>query len=159
MNYPDYYHTLGVHRDASEAEIKKAYRRLAHQYHPDKNSGNKQLEEKFRELSEAYEVLRNPQKRSNYDRSRDSVNNSRAYHHKTSTSPVGGVESSDFLADFYAHFFGTAPREKDQAQRGKDLRVNLRISLEEAALGAETKIQIPRRSTEKTVVVQVPPGV
>ena len=75
MEYKDYYKTLGVERSASEAEIKSAYRKLALKYHPDRNAGNKNSEEKFKEINEAYEVLRDTQKRARYDQLGDSYSN------------------------------------------------------------------------------------
>ncbi|MGI6552096.1 MAG: molecular chaperone DnaJ [Bacillota bacterium] len=135
----DYYEILGVSRDASQEEIKKAYRKLARKYHPDVNPGDKTAEEKFKEVTEAYEVLVDEEKRANYDR----------FGHAAAGG--GGFEGGfgDFggFGDIFDMFFGggfgggTAAR---RPQKGADLRFNLSISFEEAAFGAEKDITIPR---------------
>ncbi|MBI5198154.1 MAG: molecular chaperone DnaJ [Nitrospirae bacterium] len=138
----DYYELLGVSRDAAEDEIKKAYRRLAHQYHPDKNPENKEAGEKFKEINEAYEVLRDPEKRRKYD----------LFGHRAGPGG-GGFEGfgaggfGDIFEDIFEDFFGGSPQRKSRAERGSDLRYNLDISFEEAAFGMETKIKIPRTET------------
>jgi molecular chaperone DnaJ len=131
----DYYAILGVDRDASETEIKKAYRQLALQHHPDRNPGNKQAEERFKELSEAYAVLSDPDKRSQYDR------------FGTVAAPAGGFEQGfgSLFEDLFEGFFaGTGRGRRSRTAAGEDLQYELAISLEEAASGVETKIQIPR---------------
>jgi molecular chaperone DnaJ len=131
----DYYAILGVDRDASEAEIKKAYRQLALQHHPDRNPGNKQAEENFKELSEAYAVLSDPDKRSQYDR------------FGTVAAPAGGFEQGfgSLFEDLFEGFFaGTGRSRRSRTAAGEDLQYELTISLEEAASGVDTKIQIPR---------------
>lgn len=134
----DYYETLGVSRDADETEIKKAYRQLALQYHPDRNPGDKQSEERFKEVGEAYSVLSDPEKRAQYDRF-------------GTVGTMGGFDVSDLgfggvFEDLLEGFFGSTrgPRSQTRARRGEDLRYDLEISLEEAASGLENKIQIPR---------------
>ncbi len=132
----DYYEILGVSRDATESELKKAYRQLALQYHPDRNPGDKRAEERFKELSEAYSVLSDPEKRAQYDRF---------------GTVEAGVDLSDLgfgslFDDLLEGFFG-APHHRERrsrGRRGEDLRYDLEISLEEAATGLETKVQIPR---------------
>ncbi len=134
----DYYAILGVSRDADEGELKKAYRQLALQYHPDRNPGDKKAEERFKEANEAYAVLSDSDKRAQYDR------------FGTVAAP-GGFDASDIgfgtiLDDLFEGFFGGAPRggRRTRARRGEDLQYTLEISLEEAAGGLETKVQIPR---------------
>ncbi len=133
----DYYEILGVPRGATESELKKAYRQLALQYHPDRNPGDTKAEERFKEISEAYSVLSDPDKRAQYDR--------------FGTVEVGaGVDVSDLgfgslFDDIFEGFFGGAPRgRRSRGRRGEDLQYELEVSLEEAAAGLETKLQIPR---------------
>ena len=140
MSKRDYYETLGIDREASPEQVKKAYRKLAHQYHPDKNSGNKEAEERFKEVSEAYEVLRDPEKRAAYDR---------FGHAGVGRSAEGFADFADvgfggLFDDLFEGFFGTTGRRRGAGQRGADLRYNLTISLEEAARGLERQVVIPR---------------
>lgn len=139
----DYYEVLGVSRDAGEEEIKKAYRKLALQYHPDRNPGNKEAEEKFKEISEAYSVLSDPQKRAQYDQF------GHAAFGDTGPFPSGfdftaGFE--DLFSDIFGDFFGTG-RRRTRARRGEDLHYNLTLTFEEAVFGAEKKIKIPRQGS------------
>lgn len=141
----DYYETLGVNRDASDDEIKKAYRKLAMKYHPDRNPDSKDSEEKFKEAKEAYEVLSDAQKRAAYD----------AYGHAgVDPSAAAGAGAgaqgfgsfADAFGDIFGEIFGGAAgggRRGSNVYRGADLRYNLEISLEEAARGTETRIRIP----------------
>ncbi len=141
MGKRDYYEVLGVNRDASEADIKKAYRKLAMKHHPDRNPDNKDAEEHFKEAKEAYEILSEPQKRAAYDR----------YGHAGVDPSVGaggaqGFEGfADAFSDIFGDIFGGAggARGRSNVYRGADLRYNLEISLEEAARGAEKTIRIP----------------
>lgn len=131
----DYYEVLGVPAGASEAEIKKAYRQLALQYHPDRNPGDKQAEERFKELSEAYGVLSDPEKRAHYDR--------------FGTAPAGaGVDAGfgSLFEDIFENFFagGGGRGRRGRGVRGEDLQYELKITLEDVATGLETKLQIPR---------------
>ena len=137
-NKRDYYEVLGVGRDASSEDLKKSYRRLAHRYHPDKTQGDKESEEKFKELNEAYEILSDPDKRRKYD----------TFGHGMEGAGFGGGEGfggfGDIFEDIFEDFFGAGTRRGRRTQKGADLRYNLEISFEEAAFGYETKINIPR---------------
>ncbi|KPK35041.1 MAG: molecular chaperone DnaJ [Betaproteobacteria bacterium SG8_40] len=137
----DYYEVLGINRDASEADIKKAYRRLAMKYHPDRNPDNAKAEEQFKEAKEAYEVLSEPDKRAAYDQ----------YGH-AGVDPSAGMGGggagfggfADAFGDIFGDIFGGGGgRSRSNVYRGADLRYNLEISLEEAARGSETRIRIP----------------
>ncbi len=140
----DYYEVLGVSRTAEETEIKKAYRQLALQHHPDRNPGDKTAEEKFKEASEAYEVLRDPEKRGLYDRfGHEGLS-------RTGFSGFAGFEDifSSF-GDIFEDFFGMAGRRGRTAgpRRGADFRYDLTISFMDAAQGKETEIEIDRLET------------
>lgn len=128
----DYYEILGVARDAEEREIKKAYKRLAMKFHPDRNPGNTAAEAKFKEIKEAYEVLTDAKKRSTYDQ----------YGH--TTSEQSGPSSADFseiFGDVFGDIFGGGRRQ--YARRGADLRYSMELSLEEAVRGVTREIRIP----------------
>lgn len=139
----DYYEVLGVSRDASPGEIKKAYRRLAQEHHPDKNPGDASAEERFKEISEAYEVLSNSEKRRAYERF-GMAGAGRGF------EGFGDFEAGygNIFDDIFEGFFGARPgRGSRGAQRGADLRYNLEIPLEEAATGVEKQIVVPRLET------------
>ncbi len=145
MSDRDYYEILGVQRGAGKEDIKKAYRKLAIQYHPDKNRGNPEAEEKFKEATEAYEVLSDDQKRAAYDQ-----------FGKAGVSGMGGpgfgsrayTDFSDIfgdIGDIFSEFFGGGYQQRrDGTRRGSDLRYNVEIELEDAAIGKEIKIELPR---------------
>ena len=137
----DYYEVLGVHKGATEEEIKKAFRRLAMKYHPDRNPGDKSVEEKFKEVKEAYDVLSDPHKRAAYDRyGHAGVDPSMA---GAGAAGAGFRDFADAFSDIFGDIFGVGRGGRSQVYRGADLRYNLEITLEEAAHGTETKIRIP----------------
>jgi molecular chaperone DnaJ len=149
---PDYYKILGVGKNASEAEIKKAYRKLARQYHPDQNAGDKQAEERFKEISQAYDVLSDPDKRKAYDRG---------------TGPLGGFGMpggfdpgafsggfGDILSDLFGRATGGAAgrgpggraggvRGGARTQRGRDLETEVSLSFDQAVNGAQVPLAVP----------------
>ncbi|MEW6325680.1 MAG: molecular chaperone DnaJ [Nitrospirota bacterium] len=141
MATKDYYAILGVSRSASEEEIKKAYRRLAMQHHPDRNPGNKAAEEKFKTINEAYAALSDPEKRGRYDR------------YGTAEAPPEGFGGFGGFGDIFGDIFedvfvgGGRGRRGPRATRGADLAYNLTLTLDEAVSGKETKIRIPRTET------------
>jgi molecular chaperone DnaJ len=146
----DYYEVLGVNKDASEEEIKKAYRKLAMKHHPDRNPDNPKAEEQFKEAKEAYEMLSDDQKRAAYDQ----------YGHAGVDPSMGGGAGagfggfSDAFGDIFGDIFGgqrgAGGGQRNNVYRGADLRYNMEISLEEAARGTETKIRIPVQATCET---------
>jgi len=148
MDKRDYYEVLGVSRDASTEKIKKAYRRLALRHHPDKNPGDKQAEERFKEAAEAYSILGDPAKRDRYDR-----------FGPAGVSSAGGFEFGGFDPDLFADFsdllggffglgglFGSS-RGRSGVRRGADLRHDLEIDLEDAARGVERQITVARHES------------
>jgi molecular chaperone DnaJ len=147
MENHDYYKILAIPRNATEAEIKKAYRQAAMKYHPDKNPGNKEAEEKFKEASEAYQVLSDPEKRRLYDQ----------YGHEgLRGAGVGGFSGFEDIFSRFGDIFGfgdlfevgfggrSSRQRRTGPQRGSDLRYDLSISFMEAALGVEKEIQIEK---------------
>ncbi len=141
----DYYEILGVSRDSTGREIKSAYRKLAVRYHPDRNPGDGQAEEKFKEAAEAYSVLTNPNQRASYDR---------FGHQGVSGGGFGGFDPStfgdfaDILGDFFGlgfgDMFGGGRRRQQAGDPGADLRYQLTLTLEQAAFGCEEGLKIPR---------------
>ena len=136
----DYYELLGIARNASEEEIKKAYRKLALQYHPDRNPGDKQAEEKFKEVSEAYSVLSDAQKRAQYDQFGHAAFGDGGPFAGGGFDFSGGFE--DVFSDIFGEFFGGGTSRR--RARGQDLRYTLTLKFEEAVSGVERKIKIPR---------------
>ena len=139
----DYYEVLEVNRNASETEIKKAYRRLAIKYHPDKNPDDHQAEDSFKEITEAYAVLSDAQKRAAYDQfGHAGVDGGSPF--SGEGFGFGGSPFEDIFGSIFGDVFGASGGRRGRGQRGDDLRYNLSISFEEAAFGVETKVQIPR---------------
>src|SRR5256884_2126494 len=148
---PDYYKALGVDKKAGADEIKKAYRKLARQYHPDRNPDDKKAEERFKEVSQAYDVLGDPEKRKQYD---------------SGTGPFatggpgggfGGFGNFDFdassMGDILSNLFGgsgRAQRQRQRAERGGDLEASVSISFDQAIAGAQVPLSVPMRATCQT---------
>ncbi len=143
----DYYEILGLNKNATTEEIKKAYRKLALKYHPDRNSSDSNAEKKFKEINEAYQVLSDPEKRTRYDQF-------------GSAEGFGGFDFRDFqgrgfsdfgdFSDIFDSFFGTRTRSREgrvRPQRGANLRYNLEINFEDSAFGRETRIEVPHWET------------
>jgi molecular chaperone DnaJ len=139
----DYYEILGVPKNANDQQIKSAYRKLALQYHPDRNQGNKAAEEKFKEAAEAYAILADSEKRTRYDR---------FGHAGVSPQAGAGFDPStfagfeDIFGGIFGDFFGGGGR-RGGPERGSDLRYDLEITFEESAKGVETTIKVPRLET------------
>ncbi len=147
----DYYEILGVSRNATEVEIKKAYRKIALKYHPDRNPGDKHAEEKFKEAAEAYDVLSDPEKRARYDR----------YGH-AGLEGGGGFSGGMTMEDIFEHFsdifgdFGGSPfeqffggggarRRRTRGQRGANLRIKVKLTLEEIARGVTKRLKVRKQ--------------
>ncbi len=142
-NKRDYYEVLGVSKNASLDEIKKSYRKLAMQYHPDRNPNNPAAEKKFKEATEAYEVLKDEQKKSAYDRfGHQAFQNGGASHGRAGANDFSGFDFSDIFSNF-SDIFGDSPKgskKRSSAIRGSDIRYNLDITLEQAFNGCNEKI-------------------
>jgi len=148
---PDYYKILGVGKNASDEEIKKAYRKLARQYHPDTNPGDKQAEERFKEISQAHDVLGDPDKRKQYD------SGSGAFAGGAGPGGgFGGFGNFDFdassMGDILSNLFGGSTsgrrvRTKPRSERGNDLEAQVSISFDQAVAGAQVPLQIPMHET------------
>ena len=150
MAKKDYYETLGVQRNASEAEITKAYRRLAMKHHPDRNPGDKTSEAKFKVAKEAYEILSDAQKRAAYDQfGHAGVDPSAAAGAGGFYSSRGG-NFSDIFGDVFGDIFGAGRTRGTQVFRGADLRYSLELALEDAVRGKEVKIRVPAMETCET---------
>jgi molecular chaperone DnaJ len=142
----DYYEVLGISRGANESEIKSAYKKLALKYHPDRNAGDKEAEEKFKEAAEAYSVLSNANKRAQYDRFGHAGVGGGGF---SGFDPDVFGDFSDILGDFFGFgdIFGSSRRRRSHPQRGADLRYDLTIEFEEAVFGVTAKVKIPRAQT------------
>ncbi len=140
----DYYEVLGVNRDASDDEIKKAYRRLAMKFHPDRNPDNPKAEDQFKEAKEAYEILSDAKKRSAYDQFGHAGVDQGAGGAGFGAGAQGFGGFADAFSDIFGDIFGGGQRGgRSNVYRGADLRYNLEVSLDEAARGTETRIRIP----------------
>src|SRR5438876_5203287 len=160
MSKRDYYEVLGVNRSATDQDLKSAYRRLAHQHHPDKNPADPHAEERFKEAAEAYAVLSDPEQRRRYDRFGHAGVSSSAGA-SWGAPGFGGIE--DILGDLFGFgdVFGGSrgSTRRSAAQRGADLRYDLEISLEEAAGGMTAQLRIPRlEACEKCKGTGAAPG-
>jgi molecular chaperone DnaJ len=149
-NKKDYYETLGIKKDASEADIKKAFRRLARKYHPDVNPGDKASEQKFKEINEAYEILGDPKKKEQYDQFGEAgfegVHGFDGFGaHGFSTDFGGFGVAEDILSDLFGGF-----QQRDRTSRGPDLMSSLDISLEEAYRGVTKPFSLRREVSCKT---------
>ena len=147
MSKADYYQALGVERDVSEADLKKAYRKLAMQYHPDKNPDDEVAEQKFKELSEAYHILSDKEKRAAYDQFGHA-----AFENGSGAGAGGPGFDFDFRSgfadvfdDLFGEFMGGGRRSggRRAPNRGADLRYNLDISLEDAFAGKQARVKVP----------------
>jgi molecular chaperone DnaJ len=159
MSKRDYYDVLGVSKGADADEIKKAYRKMAIKYHPDKNPGDKQAEENFKEAAEAYEVLSNADKKARYDQFGHAAN---AHSANGGGFGGGGMNMEDIFSQFgdifgggspFEGFFGGGGRQGGggrRVQRGSNLRIKVRLTLEEIANGTEKKIKVNKQVTCKT---------
>jgi len=138
----DYYEILGVNRDADEQALKSAYRKIALQYHPDRNPGDHQAEDKFKEAAEAYSVLSDPQKRASYDRFGHTGVNSGGF---SGFDPSVFTDFSDILGDFFGFgdMFGGGRRQRNRPGRGDDVRYDLEIEFEDAIRGKDVELQVP----------------
>jgi curved DNA-binding protein len=174
VDYKDYYKILGVAKNASTEEIKKAYRKLAIKYHPDKNPGNKQAEEKFKEISEANEVLSDSEKRKKFDElgenwksyqqnkgrqedfdwSKWAANNQGGTYYSTGGS---GFEGEENFSDFFENIFGggSRGRKTKQSRKGNDYEAELEISLEESYTGVSRYIE----TGEEKLKIDLKPGI
>ncbi|MBL7544643.1 MAG: DnaJ domain-containing protein [Bdellovibrionaceae bacterium] len=180
MAKQDYYTLLGVSRSATDEEIKKAYRKLAIQFHPDKNPGDKKAEDKFKEITEAYETLGDSKKRDIYDKfghtqggnpfagnSGGPFGGGGGYGRTYTGGGAGGDPFQDIFGDVFSEVFGASRagggRGRQRPQKGADLRYTLSISLEEAATGSEKVISFVRNNGTKEenakLAVTVPAGV
>lgn len=147
MSKRDYYEALGVQKNASEADIKKAYRRMAMKFHPDRNPDDKEADTKFKEAKEAYEVLSDAQKRAAYDQfGHAGVDPAAGGFGGGAGFGGGGASFSDIFGDVFGDIFGGGrggPGGGPRVQRGSDLRYNLELSLKEAVQGTSAKIRVP----------------
>jgi len=151
MSKRDYYEILGVNKNATEAEIKKAYRQMALKFHPDKNPNNKAAEDKFKEAAEAYEILSNPDKKSRYDQfGHAGVGSSANQGYGGAGMSMDDIFSQfgDIFGDSFGGFgFGNSRRSGKRVNKGSNLRVKVKLTLEEIAKGVEKKIKVNKYIT------------
>jgi molecular chaperone DnaJ len=148
VSHKDYYQILGVSRNATEEEIKKAYRKLAFQYHPDRNPDNKEAEEKFKEISEAYQVLSDPQKRAIYDQYGEEGLKGGGFGSATdfdlSEALRVFMEGFGGFNDFFGGFGSGSSRRRERRKRGSDLQITLELSYEEIATGVKKSLKLKK---------------
>jgi len=180
MQYKDYYSVLGVDKNASQDDIKRAYRKLAKKYHPDTNPGNKQAEEKFKDINEAYEVLSDTEKRKNYDNLGSEFNFQNGYDFDPSRFGAGRNVKYEYRtggtgehSDFFNMFFGGSgfdfdslfgnmgsnKRTMSYAYDGEDIEAEIEITPEEGFKGAEKRISLRGQSMGKSLTFRIPKGV
>ncbi len=178
MQYNDYYNTLGVDKNASQENIKKSYRKLAKKYHPDINPGNRQAEEKFKEINEAYEVLSDPERRKKYDDFGSETNFQNGYDFDPSqfgknvkyeykTGETG--EYSDFFNMFFGENgldfdnlfsnIGAKKRSRSYSNKGEDIEAEIELTIDEGFRGIEKRITLRGQSGEKNLTFKIPRGV
>ncbi|MDH3342355.1 MAG: molecular chaperone DnaJ [Gammaproteobacteria bacterium] len=145
MSKRDYYEVLGVSRDVNDADLKKAYRRLAMKHHPDRNADNPEAEEKFKEAKEAYDILGDAQKRAAYDQYGHAGVDPSMGGRPGAAGFGGGGDFGDIFGDVFGDIFGGGGGRggRSRAMRGADLRYNLELSLEDAVFGTEVSIRVP----------------
>ena len=156
----DYYEVLGVDRNVSQSDLKKAFKRLAIKYHPDKNPGNKEAEDKFKEAAEAYEILSDPSKRTTYDQfGHQGVNSSfgqSGFRNVDINDIFNNIFGGDeIFGDIFGDIFGGGMRRGPR--RGRNIQMSLDLSLEDAVFGKSIEINLP--NTKKKVSVNIPAGV
>lgn len=185
MSKKDYYQTLGVSRDATDADLKKAFRRLAKEHHPDRNPGDPHAEERFKEINEAYAVLSDPAQRKRYDRMGDA-----AFHRNVNPEDIFRGREKDFSSifeelglggfgggsDFFSNLFGGGRRGRppgagpaggpfggeargQKPRRGQDLEQEIRIGFEEAILGSERRVAFQLSGQDLSYNVRIPAGI
>ncbi|NLJ40142.1 MAG: J domain-containing protein [Clostridiales bacterium] len=180
MEYKDYYKTLGLDKQASQEDIKKTYRRLAKKYHPDTNQGDKQAEERFKEINEAYEVLGDPEKRKKYDTFGSEFNFQNGHNFDPSQYGFGNSAGFEFrtgdgagFSDFFNMFFGGGGLDFDgifsrggmntragaASYKGEDIEARLEITPEEGFHGTKRRISLGGRSGTKNINFKIPKGV
>jgi molecular chaperone DnaJ len=144
-NKEDYYKLLNLHKDASPSDIKKSYRKLAMKYHPDRNPDDKTSEEKFKEISEAYEVLSDPKKKQSYDQfGHEGVD-------QYNTAGYTSEKFTDIFSDIFGDVFqGSKEQTRSFSQKGSDLKYDLNLILEDAVKGTNVKIRLSTFITCKT---------
>ncbi|MBI5885504.1 MAG: DnaJ domain-containing protein [Deltaproteobacteria bacterium] len=166
MANKDYYDILGVKKGASDDEIKKAYRGLAKKFHPDLHPGNKAMEARFKEINEAYAILGDPKKRSDYDLTGTANFEPGGWPPGGAWPPGagGGVHYEDFdmgpggFEDVFGDIFGSRSRRRG-IQRGEDIEYNVELEFMQAVKGTDVRLNVARRDGSETMTVKVPPGV
>ncbi|HEX9060471.1 MAG TPA: DnaJ domain-containing protein, partial [Clostridia bacterium] len=179
MQYKDYYKILGIDRSASQEDIKKAYRKLAKRYHPDANPNNKEAEEKFKDVNEAYEVLGDVDKRGKYDNFGKDFNMGNGFDFDPYQYGFGKnaryeyrANSGSGFSDFFNMFFGGSPFDAEDifegkgaghhsfsAQRGNDIESEIEITPEEGFVGANKQISLRSDFGEKSIALKIPRGI